>query len=352
MKTNKLKAFSAFFATVATSALLVFGPLALEKYPHTISDNEVLPSVVSNLLDKTILSQNSFDIKSQIKEDMAFVKNYKNSSTTDLTVNLNSDIQFNTKLEKLAREFMLSFGHFFWSNEDTEKIKSFNINRFNEIDGNTFFYDPNYKFISFGENALEKINNNQKVFDSKQEFMSYVFFHELAHHIFIKEKLNHNLNDFIENMEYKKGLKFSDDDVKEINVQANEAFADAFSMIMLSKRYPNMDIEKTKNLLAGMRISNSNFSHQTAPALIELKTNQLDSFDDILKTSLLAMKTNIAFYQNITTENNYTNEQLEARTSSVNLGVNVNFSEIKNNMANLRSKYIEISQKNDGIAPK
>lgn len=141
----------------------------------------------------------------------------------------------------------------------------------------------------FESNTLTRnVFNNVFGFDEQQVF-SFIYFHEFAHTIKIKQiNIKNDNNTEINNLLKKQYL---------------EAFADIFAIYMMKKRYPDIDIEKTKNLLAGLRIfwdlKNNDAVHNSAIALLSKNIVKDINYEQLVELSQNAAKINTDNYEKV-----------------------------------------------------
>lgn len=179
-----------------------------------------------------------------------------------------------------------------------------------KYEGKTSYY-LNYKeedYIMLGLNTIENsIKKKEKDhyttmfgYDEGKIF-SYIFFHEIGHKISktIKEEEN-SLNKILGTFEKEKGIVLSESDKSVIKKQYSETFADSFALCMTVKKYPELDFEKTKNMIAGYRMVDHEPTHFTSPGVIAMKDlNCQGNMQDILLSAEKSALVTTQFYSEI-----------------------------------------------------
>lgn len=279
-------------------------------------------------------------------------------------MNFSSDIYEIQTILKMNTDFdkhllpLLKFGHFLFGSN--QKVKSLSLEKYNGTHATyTHFVNSEDKltkdYIMMGVNALEKKNFDiyedlYKIFDKdEQKMTSFIFFHEVGH------KIGHTLNQQKENekkivyiFEKDKNMKLSEKDKEIISTQYSETFADSFAIQAMIKKYPDLDFEKTKSLISGMRMTGQSPTHMTSPGLTELKKLNSDaSIEEIINNANNSSLITTQFYSNVefTTEE-YKNENVEKRAAKTNL-VPLDTNQVRKNIVAAKEKFIEKFHKSD-----
>lgn len=188
--------------------------------------------------------------------------------------------------------------------QDQEALKNFGVPS-KYLNTSVYFINknnnttpPNYNAVKkeikltldfFESNTLTRnVFNNVFEFDEQKVF-SFIYFHEFAHTINIKQlDIKNDNNTEITNLLHKQYL---------------EAFADIFAIYMMKKRYSDIDLEKTKTLLAGLRIfwdlKNNDAVHNSAIALLSENIVNDINYEQLVALSLKAAKINNDYYEKV-----------------------------------------------------
>lgn len=143
-------------------------------------------------------------------------------------------------------------------------------------------------FIEKDKEFLSIVN-----FDEEKLF-SFIYYHEFAHSLQIEQADKHLsiLTDDIF-----KNRKINIDKVSLYNSEIlyKEIFADIFALHMMSKRYPELDMEKTSNLLSGLR-SLQVENHYTSFGLFNLSVDKNIKFKELVELSIKQADFGIRLY--------------------------------------------------------
>lgn len=164
------------------------------------------------------------------------------------------------------------------------------------------------EYVMIGLNALQDnhepvYHKMKELFGSEEKVSSFVFFHELGH----KLSQNSLSISFIENWYQKNGIVLSKEEKNLLFMRYGEFFSDNFSLQMMLKRYPELNMESLTEIIYQVRAlekdgihSNGLFTQkiQNTPELI---LNQCHDF--ALKSILIQNKTDINLDKDIILNN-------------------------------------------------
>ncbi len=204
-------------------------------------------------------------------------------------------------------------------------------------------------YIILGVNGLESKNeiyaDLYKVFDNdEKKLTSFTFFHELGH--IVSDKLlseDKNIKILIDSFEKQNGITLSKEGKKTIQEQYSETFADAFAIAMMVKKYPKLNFEKTKEMIAGLRYYNAEYSHLTAPGIIELsKIDKDTNIENIFIAAEKSALTTMQFYSDINLSKVESNKnQAKGIDNQVKL-INLDTISVRERMHNARAKFLTV----------
>jgi hypothetical protein len=208
------------------------------------------------------------------------------------------------------------------------------------------------EYIMLGVNALEAkdmstYKNLYKIFGyDEQKMTSFVFFHEFGHKI--ANALNNeeqNLDTLVTLFEKEKDIILTKEDKKIIRTQYSETYADNFGLMMMVKKYPELDFEKCRDLLAGLRLNNSDETHLSSPGIIQAqKPGDKSTLKDIMVASEKGALATAEFYSPI----DFTNlerkgESIEKRSIPVVFS-GLNAVQVRDKMNSAREKFLSSSK--------
>ena len=251
---------------------------------------------------------------------------------------------------------LMKFGQWAFGFEDS--LKKMNDSKY---DGTSSMYSAYLnnngailnEYIMLGVNALEdkKISiykDLYKIFGyDEQKMTSFVFFHEFGHKV--ANTMNNeeqNLNKLVAFFEKEKGVILSKEDKKIIRTQYSETYADNFALMIMVKKYPELDFEKSRDLLAGLRLNSADETHLSSPGILQAqKPSDKTTLNDILLASEKGALATAEFYSAI----DFTKTDLDTKDSKRNIPVNfaeLDIVKVRSNMNDARDKFLS-SSKND-----
>lgn len=208
---------------------------------------------------------------------------------------------------------LMKFGHwaFNWGDDQKALAKG-------NYDGNNSMYssiaDLNNKvirdYIIIGTNALEdkEIKLYQGLYEifgnSDEKMTSFVFFHEFSHKLGNSLKNNDDrVQEIYNSFEKDKRIILNKEDKANISTKYSETFADTLALMIMTKKYPEMNFEKTRDMLSGLR-SSFYGNHLTSPGLVEtIQPDKNASLEDMMisaeKSSLITSQFYSVIYFNL-----------------------------------------------------
>lgn len=209
------------------------------------------------------------------------------------------------------------------------------------------------EYIMLGVNGLEQ--KSDKIYhdlyksfgNDDPKLTSFIFFHELGHKVG-KQLLSEekNINEILQTFEKEKGITLNIEDKKIIYSQYSETFADSFAIALMVKKYPDLDLEKTKEMVAGYRIDSGSHTHLSAPGVIQLSNiDKNTKMNDILSSAEKSALITTQFYSNIDFSKTGKEPQAEGRSNPVQL-VNLDVNSIRQRITDARTKFL-VSQKSN-----
>lgn len=323
------------------------------------------------LYDKVITKpteqvQSYFNIKNEVKDK------YKKYIREDIELLKKMDFpkeifdteiifKNNTSLDKHLLPLM-KFGH--WIFETSQERKYLIQEKYKGVSSlYSYFSDSNDKpindHIMLGINGLDSKDFGvykilYKIFDNdEKKLTSFIFFHEIGHKV--GQSLNNEnkkVQKIIDIFERDKKIKLTPEDKQIISIQYGESFGDSFALQMMMKKYPAINFEKTKTLIAGMRLTSGSATHLTSPGIVVSKQLSSDSgLEEIIKYSNQSALVTTQFYSGMIFTTDTTDfEYITKRRSIVNI-IPIDSNSVKDNIIKARiafSNYI----KNFEIKPK
>lgn len=211
------------------------------------------------------------------------------------------------------------------------------------------------EYIILGVNGLE-LKNDRIYHDLYKSFgnddrklTSFLFFHELGHKvghkILSQEK---NMTEILKTFEKEKGITLNSEDKEIINSQYSETFADSFAIALMVKKYPDLDLEKTKEMIAGLRLNSGSHTHLSAPGVIQLSNiDRNTKINDIFSAAEKSALITTQFYSDIDFSKTDSNEkQTEGRDNPVKL-INLDVNSVRQKIQNAREKFLVAQKSND-----
>lgn len=135
-----------------------------------------------------------------------------------------------------------------------------------------------------------------KIFKSNEKVLSYIFFHEFGHRIDLENEYTNKLIVSLVSEEDNNNIS----NLKDTIGQLEESFADAFAIKMMISRYPELEFNETKKLIAGLRHNESFFATNGYDIgyglLVDNIYNTGNQREDVLKYSLGTAMENYKFH--------------------------------------------------------
>lgn len=318
-----------FLLMGTTAVAITFG--SLMTLAATMGQDSLYEQIITQPTEQV---QNYFNIKNEVKDKYKnFIKQDKELLTQMNFPQEVSDIEIilktNTDLDKKLLPLM-KFGH--WLMNSNQEIKTLSQEKYEGINSVYSNFTHNGRVINehimLGVNGLENkdigiYKNLYKIFDAdEQKLTSFVFFHELGHKV--AHTLGHEketVKKIIDIFEKEKNMKLTDEDKKIISTQYGESFGDSFALQMMMMKYPDLDFEKTKNLISGMRLDKGSSTHLTSPGLIDSKQlNPNANLEDIIDVAKKSSLVTTQFYSQIDfTKKGYNTENTDKRKIEISL---------------------------------
>lgn len=305
--------------------------------------------------------QSYFNIKNEVKDKYKYKKYIRED--IDLLKKMNfpqevSDVEIifktNTNLDKHLLPLM-KFGH--WLFETSQERRLLVQEKYEGVSSvYSHFSDPNGKpvndYIMLGVNGLDNKDLGvykilYKIFDNdEKKLTSFIFFHEIGHKV--GQSLNNEnkkVQKIIDIFEKEKKLKLTPEDKQVISTQYSESFGDSFALQMMMKKYPEINFEKTKTLIAGMRLTSGSPTHLTSPGIVVSKQLSSDSgLEEIIKCSNQSALVTTQFYSGMIFTTDTTDfEYITKRQAIVNI-IPIDSNSVKDNIIKARiafSNYME-----------
>ncbi len=282
-----------------------------------------------------------------IKEDKEFLLK---SGLSNEIVDTDVILKHQTTIDKAFYPLM-KLGHFLFQTSKDMQIES--QNKYEGISSHYHLSTKNSnqkvlnEYIMLGINALESKDSGvykalYEIFNKdEQQLTSFVFFHELGHKIGLRVfSQDAEVGKIFDKFEQEKGIKLSKEDKEIISSQYSETFSDSFAISMMKKKYPELDFEQTKDLVAGFRLKSGNATHLTSPGLVSLnKTEQSTELKDILDSAKHSALITTQFYSEIDFSKAHNNEkQAEGRDTPVKL-VELDAASVRDKITAAREKF-------------
>lgn len=249
----------------------------------------VFPENRKTDITKNIYTQTNSDVvnkyKSFIEKDKQILKNAGVKSEL-----LNIDINLNYNEKKIEENYKMSF--------QSDKSLS-----------NTIDYHSEGVQINLGINTFEEKKGIYKafynVFESEKKLTSFVFFHEFGHAVSRAnpdDAIYQIYTQYINVKNKRLDMPF----MQSLRTLHSETFADVFALHMLTTRYPDINIDKVKDMLAGLRSTHGGHTHNTSYSLVSYKIKSGLKIKDIVAVSKDAAYANILSYseENVKTQSN------------------------------------------------
>lgn len=208
------------------------------------------------------------------------------------------------------------------------------------------------EYIMLGVNALEakEMSTYKSLYQifgyDEQKMTSFIFFHEFGHKV--ANAINNeeeNLDKLVSLFEKEKDITLSKEDKKIIRTQYSETYADNFGLMMMVKKYPELDFEKSRDLLAGLRLNNADETHLSSPGILQAqKPSEKTNLKEIMVASEKNALATAEFYSPI----DFTNmkgDTVEKRSIPV-IFSGLDVTQVKSKMNTARDKFLTTSKHN------
>ncbi len=347
--------YSKFLLGGAVAFTLALSTLATVKGQDVWYDNAITKPIEQ--VQKYVGKEDKVKIKYQqfLAEDLKFLE--QNGVPKDI-LDTRVILKHNTLIDKALYPLMKVGNFLFPTSEEEQMVSqkkyegSYSVYYSLKKNGETI-----QEYVMLGVNSFDDKNSTiykdfSHILENKQQITSFVFFHEMGHkisHTIMNQK--NAMNKIFETFEKEKGIKLSIEDKQIIEQQYTETFADAFAIAMTTKKYPNLDFEKTKELLSGSRLLDGDPTHLTSPGVISMKKIEPShTLDDILKIAQESALITTQYYSPIDFSlMNGKIPQAENRDAPVKL-IDLDADTVRKKMLLARQTFSDL--KNNGSTPK
>lgn len=205
------------------------------------------------------------------------------------------------------------------------------------------------EYIMLGINALEEkdikiYKSLYKIFGyDEQKMTSFIFFHEFGHKI--ASAMNNEeetLDKLVTLFEKEKDVILSKESRKIMRTQYSETYADNFALMMMAKKYPDLNFEKSRDLIVGLRLDNGQETHLSSPGLVlAQKPNEHTTLKEIMKASENGALATAEFYSPIDFAN--ISKDIDKPSIAVTL-VGLDTTNVRNQINTAREKFLTNSK--------
>lgn len=194
--------------------------------------------------------------------------------------------------------------------------------------------------IAVGVRALQKHGMFRQTFPETNIRTSFIFYHELGHYLLASLhdtkgiRLMDDRESLLQHIQNNSSEPITNKGKENIELQYSETAADAFAMMMLKLKYPDIDIKERTQLLSGGRSDDAEITHMSSAGLAVLAEDIERLPSNITVEELLTKSKEIA---TINTEffSDVSFDKKSVSISPINLDTNT----ILNNVVLAKKKY-------------